>query len=127
MDREVFKKALEFQLSDKGRPNDLTVEQQLEIVNESIRTFDKKYPGNFSGYQNTIIIAEELAELNQEMMKALRGKPDRTGIIEELADVSLGIDYAKKIFGITDEELHQARTIKMLRVRNNLAPGSSYR
>lgn len=127
MDREVFKKALEFQMSDKGRPNDLTVEQQLEVVDESIRTFDKKYPGLFSGYQNTIIIAEELAELNQEMMKALRGKPDRIGIIEELADVSLGIDYAKKIFGITDEELHQARTIKMHRVKNNLTPESTYR
>lgn len=126
MDREVFKKALEFQMSDKGRSNDLTVEQQLEIVDESIRTFDKKYPGKFSGYQNTIIIAEELTELNQEMMKALRGKPDRIGIIEELADVSLGIDYAQKIFGITDEELHQARTIKMQRVRNNLSPDSSY-
>lgn len=129
MDRKLFKKALDFQLSSKGRINDLTVEEQLDTVKESIKVFDEKCPGGFSGYHNILIVQEELAELQQELSKALRGNgmTDTIGILEELADVSIGIDYVKEVFGITDEELHQARTIKMRRLKGNLTSESGYR
>lgn len=129
MDRELFKKALDFQLSPKGRINDLTIEEQLDILKESIRVFDEKCPGGFSGYHNILIVQEELAELIQVLSKSLRsnGMSDMTGIIEELADVSIGLDYVKEVFGITDEQLHQARTIKMRRLKGNLTSESGYR
>ena len=62
---------------------------------------------------NTVIVIEELAELTKELTKALRNKDDIVGILEELADVSIGVDYVKEIFDITDKELEYARSIKM--------------
>lgn len=62
---------------------------------------------------NTVIVIEELAELTKELTKALRNKDDIIGILEELADVSIGVDYVKEIFDITDKELEYARSIKM--------------
>ena len=64
---------------------------------------------------------EELAELAKELTKALRNKGDITGILEELADVSLGIDYVKEIFDITDKELEYARSIKMTELQKKLS------
>lgn len=129
MNRDLFKKALGFQMSPKGRINDLTVEEQRNIMKKSIEVFDEKCPGSFSGYHNILIVQEELAELQQELSKALRsgGTIDTTGLLEELADVSLAVDYVKEIFNFTDEMLHQARTIKMRRVQNNLTSESNYR
>ena len=62
---------------------------------------------------NTVIVIEELAELTKELTKALRNKDDIIGILEELADIPIGVDYVKEIFDITDKELEYARSIKM--------------
>lgn len=128
MDRELFKKAMQFQLSPKGRINNLTEKEQVDIVKESIKVLDEKRPGAFSGYHNILIVQEELAELQQELSKVLRSGnvSDITGILEELADVSLCIDYVKEVFNITDKELHQARTIKIRRAKNRLTLNSDY-
>lgn len=120
MDRKLFKKIMSFRMEHKDKVKDLTPTQQLDIVRESIKAFDETNPGPFSGYYNTIVALEEFGELIQELTKALRGNPSRTGILEELADVSLNVDYLKEIFSISDEELNQARIIKMQRVKNKL-------
>ena len=60
-----------------------------------------------------------------KLTKALRNKGDIVGILEELADVSLGIDYVKEIFDITDKELEYARSIKMTELYKKLSGESS--
>jgi hypothetical protein len=126
MDREVFRKALEFQVSGKGKINELDSKEQNDILLKSIKFCNDKHPGKFSGYHNIIIAQEELSELQQEISKALRGKPDMIGIIEELADATIALDYIKEIFDITDRELYMARCIKLRRLNNNLLPNSDF-
>lgn len=120
MDRKLFGKIMDFRMIHNDKAKDLSKEQINNIIKESIASFDKTNPGPFSGYYNTIVALEEFGELTQELTKALRGTPNKIGIIEELADVSLNVDYLKQVFNITDEELEQARIIKMQRVKNNL-------
>ena len=120
MDRKLFGKIMDFRMIHNDKAKDLSKEQIMDIIRESIASFDKTNPGPFSGYYNTIVVLEEFGELTQELTKALRGNPNRIGIIEELADVSLGVDYIKEVFSISDEELEQARIIKMQRVKNKL-------
>lgn len=63
---------------------------------------------------------EELAELSQAIAKELRDKGDNINLLEELADVQLGIYYVQEIFSITDENLHKAMNVKMRRLENVL-------
>ena len=96
-----------------GTTSPLTYEEQINILRQSITNLDSKQRDMFSGFHNTVIVIEELSELTKELTKALRNKEDMIGILEELADVSLGIDYIKEIFDITDKELEYARSIKI--------------
>ena len=52
--------------------------------------------GNPRGHRNLIIVMEELSELIKEISKELRGKGDKYNILEELADVQLGIYYTQE-------------------------------
>lgn len=111
MNREDFKVQMDELLN--GTTNPLTYEEQINILCQSIANLDSKQRTFFSGYHNTVIIIEELSELTKELTKALRNKGDMVGILEELADVSVAVDYVKEIFDITDKELEYARSIKM--------------
>lgn len=61
---------------------------------------------------------EELAELTQQISKQIRGYGDRTGLLEEMADVALGMEYLKVIFDISQEEMQKAIDVKLQRERN---------
>ena len=76
--------------------------------------------GNPRGHRNLIIVMEELSELTKEISKELRGKGDRDGIIEELADTILGIYYVQDILGISDEEISKAIAVKTKRLESVL-------
>lgn len=71
-----------------------------------------------AGTRNLIIVIEELAELQQQLSKYLRGNADRIGLIEEYADVVVGLDYIKHICNITDEEINKAINVKIDRLQN---------
>ena len=111
MDRNSFNQQMNDMLNGTTIP--ITYEEQINILHQSINSLDLKQREIFSGFHNTVIVIEELAELTKELTKALRNKDDIIGIIEELADVSIGVDYVKEIFDITDKELEYARSIKM--------------
>ena len=99
----------------------LTLEEQSEIMKQSIEYLDnKKGKQNLRGYHNIVIVVEELSELTKELTKALRDKQDLNGIIEELGDVLIGIDYIKEVFDVTDKELEYARSIKMNELKDKL-------
>ena len=111
MDRNSFNQQMNDMLNGTTIP--ITYEEQINILHQSINSLDSKQREIFSGFHNTVIVIEELAELTKELTKALRNKDDIIGILEELADVSIGVDYVKEIFDITDKELEYARSIKM--------------
>ena len=111
MDRNSFNQQMNDMLNGTTAP--ITYEEQMNILHQSINSLDSNQREIFSGFHNTVIVIEELAELTKELTKALRNKDDIIGILEELADVSIGVDYVKEIFDITDKELEYARSIKM--------------
>lgn len=72
------------------------------------------------GHMNLIVGMEELAELQQEISKALRGKLNRNGLIEEMVDVEHTLMCLKDIYNISEEELNRARYIKANRINKRI-------
>ena len=68
-----------------------------EIVARSLETY-----GN--GIQ-LVVCMEELSELTQAISKEIRGKDNRSNVIEEMADVLICIEIIKQVFEITDEDI----------------------
>ena len=122
MNREEFSRQMDELIKNTETP--ITYEEQINIIRDSIKSLDTKQKDIFSGFHNTIIVIEELSELTKELTKALRNKYDFTGILEELADVSLAVDYVKEIFDISDKELEYARSIKMTELYKKLSGNS---
>ena len=82
--------------------------------------------GNPRGHKNLIIVMEELAELSQAVSKELRGKGDRTNLLEEYADVLLCLQYIKAIAGFTDEQIDKAITVKANRLNETIIKNGKY-
>ena len=81
---------------------------------------------NAIGHRNLIIVFEELAELQQEISKWLRGKGNFNHMVEEIADVQLGIYYVQQIVGIQDETIQQAMAVKMDRLQTEIQKKGHY-
>ena len=64
------------------------------------------------------IAMEEFAELTQAISKQIRGYDNRIGLLEEMADAYICLEFLKSIFDITPEELQKAMDIKLQRERN---------
>lgn len=95
------------------------------VLTDSI---DSNMPdGNPRGHRNLIIVMEELAELSKEISKELRGKGDTVSILEEMADVQLGIYYIQKILCIDDNMLEKAVAVKTNRLASVLYTDGSYK
>ncbi|MDO5788409.1 MAG: hypothetical protein Q4P79_03000 [Fusobacterium sp.] len=70
---------------------------------------------NQSSEINKTIAIEELAELQKEICKDLRGYNRRIEIKEEVADVYICLQMLKKIYNFSDEELEKMYKRKMRR------------
>lgn len=117
MNRELFKTMLETtECLDRSQIEKITVDS---IESNASDGFPK-------GHRNLIIVMEELAELTQEISKELRGKEDPIGLLEELADVALGIIYVQKVIGIPDDVLQKAMSVKMTRLASKLYADGQY-
>lgn len=89
--------------SDRDKINKI----MIDSIDSNVKDEDPR------GYRNLIIVIEELSELAKELTKQLRGKGDIANILQELADVQLGIYYVQEIVGIDDKSLFNAMTCKM--------------
>ena len=69
--------------------------------------------------QKTMLF-EEMAELQKEVCKDLRGKGDVRHIIEELADVNIMLQQMQLIYGITDEQIEQVVQDKIERTLDRI-------
>lgn len=67
---------------------------------------------------NIIHDIEELAELQKELTKALRGKLRRKKLIEEFIDVEIAMKNIKDIFKITDDEIRKGKLFKKKKKRD---------
>ena len=119
MNREVFIE--QFNKSDSS----IDKEWMLDVLNQSVDS--NLSDGNPKGHRNLIIVMEELSELSKEISKELRGKGDKTNILEELADVQLGIYYVQEICKINNKDLHKAMNVKMKRLEDVLKSNGKYR
>jgi NTP pyrophosphatase (non-canonical NTP hydrolase) len=125
MNRDLFKERMDYMFHTHGYDL-ITRENQIAVMNESIRKLDENNANKqpLSGSGNLIIVIEELSELTKELTKALRDKTDMIGILEELADVAICIDYIQEIFDITDKELMYARSVKIQELSEKIKSGT---
>ena len=119
MNREVFIE--QFNKADSS----IDKEWILDILNQSVDS--NLSDGNPRGHRNLIIVMGELSELSKEISKELRGKGDKTNILEELADVQLGIYYVQEICKINNEDLYKAMNVKMKRLEDVLKANGKYK
>lgn len=63
-------------------------------------------------------LSENLPELTQAISKQIRGYDNRIGLLEEMADAYICLEFLKSIFNITPEELQKAMDVKLQRERN---------
>ena len=79
-----------------------------DIIEASLNACDWK--------TKSMIVMEELAELAQEVSKGAREEEyDVMGLLEEMADVRICFDFLIKHFGITNEMLMKATSVKLHR------------
>lgn len=66
------------------------------------------------------VAMEELAELQQEVSKKIRGSGDKIGLLEEMADVYICLKYIEKVFEIHPDQILKAIDVKLLREKGRL-------
>lgn len=68
----------------------------------------------------SVVCMEELAELQKEISKFIRGSGDRVHLTEEIADVYICLDMLQRMYNVDTEQLQdeifckQNRTLKRL-------------
>lgn len=83
-----------------------------EVIYKAIHTYGKE--------AQTIVAIEELAELQKELTKALRGKLNKEHLTEELADASIMMTQILDMYGIDYEDVIKAKDIKIARLEYRL-------
>lgn len=117
MDREKFVEELH-KMDPDYNPGYVKKPTEIDDVMQACIDHAKNnYMRDNNMYQFAVVI-EEMAELTQELTKMLRGRDNRTGVVEELADVQLCVWVTMKMLGITDDEINQAIQVKSDRQRN---------
>ena len=113
MDRKVIQEKLSENILLDNQLN--TLKQREEIIDNLI---ESSVPVDIKrGTRNLIIGMEELSELQKEISKAIRGKLDRIGLIEEMIDVEHTIDVIKNVFNISNQELEKVRYVKLEQIK----------
>lgn len=91
-----------FQLSEKER---------RRIIRRSVHQWPWKL--------KCTVAMEEMAELQQQISKQIRGYGDHAGLLEEIADVYICLSFLESIFNIKSEDLQKAIDIKLQREKEN--------
>lgn len=99
----------------REKMNNYTV--MTDAMMENIQALHLK---NTSKKEIYIVAMEEMAELQKEISKELRGQGDRDGILEEIADVMIVCANIMNLQRISDVELRTATAIKLDRILSKL-------
>lgn len=57
----------------------------------------------YGAYAQSLMLLEEMAELQKEICKSYRGKDNAEQIAEEIADVEIMLAQIKMIYGVADK------------------------
>lgn len=97
MDRCIFEEKFKFVSSKVNNTKKLAIyRHSFKTLNDSDKTV------------KLVIAMEELSELQQELIDAMVGNLNRMGILEEIADVTLVLDWIKMLCNLEDEEILDA-------------------
>lgn len=69
------------------------------------------------GDNQLIVAIEELSELQKELCKYFRGKPNLSHITEELADVMIMCETVKQFFNINENDIEKIISEKLERIK----------
>lgn len=76
------------------------------------------------GDKQVIVAIEELAELQKELCKNLRGKDNESEIAEEIADVYIMLEQMKIWCNISEEEIQDKIVEKLQRTKERYLNGN---
>ena len=110
---------------DRGKFVDAFAKASDQLDKKKLRKITRKSVDSINGseergHHNLIIVMEELAELAQQTSKAARGRCDKIGLTEEMADVVLGLVYLQEICGVSTSDLYKAVNVKVDRLERVL-------
>lgn len=89
-----------------------------EVLNKALKVYGRR--------EQEIKVCEELGELQREVFKSLKNKPDTAHITEEIADVLVCIEYLKKIHCIKSEDIEFVKNKKILRLLERVKSDEDY-
>ena len=67
-----------------------------------------------------VIAMEEMAELQKEISKYLRGHGNKEALTEEMADVLIMIEQLKLIHNISEDDLEEEIIFKLIRMNERM-------
>ena len=85
------------------------------------RAILQKAIDTYGGEMQSIVAIEEMAELQKELTKALRGNLNIGGLVEEMADVAIMYRQLMIIYNIDPAKLQQNIDAKLLRLKIRMA------
>lgn len=110
MDRDVFEKQLNFSIRENN--SFLSKKERNKIMKNCI-----KYFGDGTGKLNLLIVMEEFAEFQEELLKVMYGEIDSLGLLEEFVDAKIGFKVIKKVIFETlpkDEYISRIENIEVI-------------
>ena len=85
------------------------------------------FPTTCIGERNLVIVLEELSELQDVVIDFLSGNVDKEHIVEEVADVYIGLKYVEKICAIDNEDIKTAIDVKIDRLNNTIEKEGTFK
>lgn len=85
------------------------------------------FPNTCIGERNLVIVLEELSELQDVVIDFLSGNVDKEHIVEEVADVYIGLKYVEKICEIDNEDIKTAIDVKIDRLNNTIEKEGTFK
>lgn len=83
-----------------------------EVLKQAIETYGKE--------NQSMMLFEEMAELQKEVCKSLRGNNNHDEIVEEITDVMIMIEQLKIIHNVNYRELNDMFNFKIYRLKERL-------
>lgn len=87
----------------------------ISLSDEIRRRLIRRIIANNSKELLCTVSVEEFAELQQQVSKQLRGFDDKMGLIEEMADAYICLQFLESIFDIDKDMLKKAVDVKLKR------------
>lgn len=84
----------------------------MEVLKKAIETYGKE--------NQSMMLFEEMAELQKEVCKSLRGNNNHDEIVEEIADVLIMIEQLKIMHDVKYRELNEMFNFKINRLKERL-------